>query len=350
MTSANENTRLAGKRVPPESLGEVNQIRCCSSFSYTSVVTTEGISGHRQRYDEIDVSHWTEHGPEPQGSKPKQWLIDPVTGEDWLMKKSTFNTPRDEPEYRKGDDWAERIACGVSRVLGLPAAEVELSVSFRGEERVYGTICRSVLGDKSESLIHGNELLAEQGDDVTDHHRESYTVEAVHKALRACQPPTDTSDDLSTWDVFVGYLVLDALIGNTDRHEENWAVIQSEPDLYLAPTFDHASSLGFLLSDCAREERLSTRDQNFTPEGFADRAKSRFYCRPHPIDVVAAARMLDGRAAEEHWLNQPEGIDDLVAPIWAIPEHRMSEPARHFAERVMRRNWARLTSRSRSLR
>ena len=301
-------------------------------------------------YEEVDVSEWAPHGEELMGSKPKQWLIHPVTGEHWLMKEATFNKPRDEPAYRKGDDWAERIACGVARVLSLPAAEVELSVLSRGDERVYGTICRSVLGGKGGTLIHGNELLANQGDHVADRYRESYTVEAVHRALWDCQPPTGTSEDLSTWDVFVGYLVLDAIIGNTDRHDQNWAVIPSESGRHLAPTFDHASSLGFLLSDCARQGRLSTRDGNRTPEGFADRAKSRFHCKPHPIDVVAAARILDGRAAEEHWLYQPPGIDDLVAPIWAIPEHRMSEPARQFAERVMRRNWARLTSPSHSLR
>ena len=312
-------------------------------------MTTEGISGHRQRYDQIDVSHWTEHGEETQGSKPKQWLIHPNTGEHWLMKEATFNMSGTPREYRKGDDWAERIACGVAGVFGLPVAQVELSVDSRSHKDVYGTICRSVITRKNE-MRPGNTLLKKHDDSAASDDRSWYTVEAVHRVLGDCQPPPGVVSTLSAWGVFVGYLVLDALIGNTDRHEENWAFVGSAPDRYLAPSFDHASSLGFLLSDSAREERLSTRDQNFTPEGFADRAKSRFYCKPHPIDVVAAARMLDGRAAEEHWLNQPEGIDDLVAPIWAIPEHRMSEPARHFAERVMRRNWARLTSRSRSLR
>ena len=312
-------------------------------------MTTEGISGHRQRYDEIDVSGWTPYGEEFLGTKPKQWLIHPVTGEHWLMKEATFNTPRGEPEYRKGDDWAERIACGVAGILGLPVPEVELSVNYRSSRRVYGTICRSVVVKKKETLILGHELFDEQGTFKTSGDRSWYTIDAIHRALGDCQPPPGVVGCLSAWEVFVGYLLLDALIGNTDRHEDNWAVIASESGRQLAPTFDHASSLGFLLSDRAREERLSTRDRNRTPEGFADRAKTRFYCKPHPIDVVAAARMLDGRAAEEHWLNQPQGIEDLVSPIWAIPEHRMSDPARKFAERVMRRNWERLSSPSLSL-
>ena len=302
----------------------------------------EGISVHRPRYDEIDVSRWPLSGEEDLGTKPKRWLINPNTGERWLMKDATFSRPRDGLEYRKGDDWAERIAYAVAVVLGLPAAQVELSVDSRGERAVYGIICRSVLKD-TEALVHGNALLAEQGDFITRRDRQQYTVEAIYRALVNHQPPTSTMGDLSTWEVFVGYLVLDAIVGNTDRHEENWAVIESESGRYLAPTFDHASSLGFLLSEAAKRERLSSRDRNRTPEGYADRAKTPFVGKPHPIAVVHEARILDGGDAADHWLDRPDRTDDLVAPIWAIPEQRMSTSAREFAERVLRHNWGRLT-------
>ena len=258
------------------------------------------------------------------------------------MKYATFSAPRGGPDYRKGDDWAERVANGVARALCLPAAQVELAVDSFGEERVYGTICRSVLRNGSQDLIHGKELLDEQGDHVTDHDRESYTVESIHRALSACQPPTDAVDDLSAWDVFVGYLVLDALIGNTDRHEENWAVIESESGRRLAPTFDHASSLGFQLSDADRQGRISSRDHYRTPEAYADRAQTPFAGKPHPISALTDACALGGEVAVTHWLNQPSGIENLVAPISAIPEDRMSEPAREFAERIMRQNWEQL--------
>ena len=33
----------------------------------------------------------------------------------------------------------------------------------------------------------------------------------------------------SPLDLFVGYLLLDSLIGNTDRHHENWAILQLTP-------------------------------------------------------------------------------------------------------------------------
>lgn len=303
----------------------------------------EGLHEPSPRYVEVDVSEWALSGNEVLGTKPKRWLIKPDTEEEhWLMKDARrLNTAKDGSKYRIGDDWAERIAFGVAGVLGLPAAQVELCVVRKGEEDVYGTICRSVR-KKGEDLVHGNALLAEHGVSVTKDRR-SYTLEAIHRSLEGYGPPTDALHRLSTWDVFVGYLVLDALIGNTDRHAENWTVIRSESGRFLAPTFDHASSLGFQLSDTEKLERMSSKDRNYTPEAFADRAKTKFARKPHPIAAVAEARMLDGADAAAYWLDQPQRIDDLVAPIRAIPEHRMSLPARRFAERVMRRNWARLT-------
>jgi len=58
--------------------------------------------------------------------------------------------------------------------------------------------------------------------------------------------------------VFCGYLVLDAPIANTDRHEENWAVIRGKDAVVrLCASYDHATSLGFNLSD-ERRHQLAT--------------------------------------------------------------------------------------------
>ena len=59
---------------------------------------------------------------------------------------------------------------------------------------------------------------------------------------------------------FAEYLVLDAVIGNTDRHHENWGMLRQRHDLewlqFLAPSFDHASSLGRELVDDRRASLL----------------------------------------------------------------------------------------------
>ncbi len=88
----------------------------------------------------------------------------------------------------------------------------------------------------------------------------------------------------------------------------------------------------------------SLRHRNYTPEGWADRARTRFAGKPHPIEVVEQASEFGGRPAIENWLDRIQRVDDLIAPIWAIPEHRMSAVSKVFAERMLRRNWSRLSS------
>jgi len=47
------------------------------------------------------------------------------------------------------------------------------------------------------------------------------------------------------WDMFV----IDALIGNGDRHLDNWGILSKSGQITFAPIYDCGSSLGALLSD-----------------------------------------------------------------------------------------------------
>lgn len=80
----------------------------------------------------------------------------------------------------------------------------------------------------------------------------------TRQVLAACQPPLSFAGPppFSAYDVFAGYLVFDAWISNQDRHEANWSILHSpDGERYLAPSYDHAASLGSGLDD----EHLSRR-------------------------------------------------------------------------------------------
>jgi hypothetical protein len=158
-------------------------------------------------------------------------------------------------------------------------------------------------------------------------------------------------------DVFTGYLLLDALIGNTDRHHENWAVVQKygveplQPGLYphLAPTYDHASCLGRNEPDAKREERLRTRDKGNSVEAYAERCASALYLHADdrkPLRTIDAFRhaALAAPAAAEAWLARLRGVsdDEIVGLIAAVPTERCSKLAREFAARIVLHNRARL--------
>ena len=49
-------------------------------------------------------------------------------------------------------------------------------------------------------------------------------------------------------DLLVGYLLLDAWLGASDRHDENLEIAISESGYFLCPTFDHGDCLGSKLA------------------------------------------------------------------------------------------------------
>ena len=56
------------------------------------------------------------------------------------------------------------------------------------------------------------------------------------------------------WDMFV----IDALIGNGDRHFGNWGVLEKDGEVKLSPVYDCGSSLGALLDDDEMEASMKT--------------------------------------------------------------------------------------------
>lgn len=191
---------------------------------------------------------------EQLGSKTKFWIR---RGEDrWLFKLARPNT---------GEDWAEKVASEIAKRLVIETAQVELA-EFEGQR---GCLCQSFLkADDSWTLIHGNEVLARLGDydRFKKQQQSDHTFANIVRALAHLKPfPEDVVRDY-VLPRLAQYVVFDALIGNTDRHHENWGLLWSElpslPDvgLEVAPTFDHASSLGRELTVAGCEKHLALKD------------------------------------------------------------------------------------------
>ena len=242
------------------------------------------------------------------GSKRKVWLESPDNA-SYLFKY----VRQDAVGSVYGDDWAEKLAAELARLLGLPAATVDLA--SRGGDP--GVVCRRVNDPAVLELAHGNELLGarESGYDMTlkrEHPR--YTVPVVQGCIRDAGAPAGYAElrDLTAFDVWAGYLVFDAWIANTDRHHENWGVLVDRQDgsRRLAPSFDHGSSLGFNQSPSEhrhqgqRHRRLGALVRSRPEQPLRRKAESRGRRRGSarsrrtrsmaPLDVAAAASRLGG--------------------------------------------------------
>lgn len=223
---------------------------------------------------------------EQLGTKFKFWYADPNLG--WcLFKQARPNT---------GEDWAERITDYLCELLEIPHANYELATwQETPDVNRLGVVSPAILKD-SEQLILGNQLL---GDILTDYGatrnkrggNQQHTVDNVLSRLAGYPPPPASLPAVfaNAAEVFVGYLMLDALIGNADRHDENWACIADSngTNARLAPTYDHASSLGRELNDERRQEMLTTKDRPRTVEGYCASAKIRSALYEHEKDKTA---------------------------------------------------------------
>jgi len=275
---------------------------------------------------------------EQMGTKEKFWFKD-ATDIWWLFKYNRRG---------HGDDWSEKIACEIAGALELDHAHIELATF----ETSRGVASRDFSERGRLPLIHGNELLVrlvnpqypkDQNYRVTEH-----TVESVRHILDQewvipASEYTDAAGITSAMDLFAGYLMLDALIGNTDRHHENWAIILSGRQAWLAPTFDHASSLGFNISDAERIDRM-TPGRNRSVETFADKALSKLYLagadKPLSPLVAFAEATKDRPAARRAWIDRLQRVadNDFWDIIDRVPTERMSKPARDFAFALLRLN------------
>jgi hypothetical protein len=151
-------------------------------------------------------------------------------------------------------------------------------------------------------------------------------------------------------DVFIGYLMLDAWIANQDRHHENWGfVILPEGSLHLAPSYDHASSLGSNEEDKNRHVRLTTKDRGRSIEWYVERARSAFAASStsgRRLSTIAAFRMAGQMSptAAEAWLERLGWISsqEIELIFEQIPRERITPMAVTFARRMLELNRQRL--------
>lgn len=282
-------------------------------------------------YEVLEVDPASIEDIEQLGSKPKFWFY--RGKERWLFKEARGNT---------GEDWAEKAAAEIAPLIGVHAARVELAVA-RGK-RGSATL-NFVDSNAGEVLVHGNELLAGQvlGYDKNKKQKQSdHTLDNIRAAVQKVFPEESAEVILAT---LASYAVLDAVIGNTDRHHENWGVLFSlamavgHGRVRFAPSFDHASSLGRELLDPARERYL----ESGTIRRYMKRGRGGIYHLPedahgaNPLDLVryGVLRFPQYFSASA---KLAAGIDmDQVSHIFeSMPSDRMSVPARRFALEFVR--------------
>ncbi|MCP4696236.1 MAG: phosphatidylinositol kinase [Gammaproteobacteria bacterium] len=296
-------------------------------------------------YPIIEVPEYAEKATESLGTKRKFWYSD----KSRLFKASTPRT---------GEHWGEKAACELCALLGLPHAHYELA-AWKG---LPGVVSANIVPPKGR-LVLGNELLAKVTPDYpakTTRGVVEHNLQRIHALMEHAAPAWSLPPDWQAvpgiakpFELFVGYLLLDAWIANQDRHHENWGVIVTgNKQIYLAPTFDHAACLGQNESDEKRRRRLDTRDKNYHIEHYVTKAISAFYDTPavpsnkplNTVDAFSKASALCPEAGRA-WLAalariSPEQYQEIFTRL--PPACGISGTAVKFAVTMLKLNHARL--------
>lgn len=176
-----------------------------------------------------DFSFWTEYEDAVEGSgrSEKLWLMNPDTGQIGLFKfKKDIETT---------DHVSECIAHDLAELIDFPCARFEIG-SYKGRE---GSMSYNIITHEGMTLIEGiycislmyHDFDAELLMDVEK--QQKYSLDMIKTAL----------EPLGLFNDFLPILVFDFLIGNTDRHQSNWALILEKGLLSISPLYDNSSSL-----------------------------------------------------------------------------------------------------------
>ena len=273
---------------------------------------------------------------EDMGTKTKFWYRGPDDGVNWLFKY---------PRPDTGEHWAEKVAEEVASVLGIRHAKVELA-QFEGNR---GSVTES-FARGGRALYHGNQVLewtVGGYDPKKKFHQSQHTLTNIFAGMDHVFEKSEAASRAKR--TLAEYAVLDALIGNTDRHHENWGLLLRRQDYslrgFVALSFDHASSLGRELPDDDRDRFLEENRVG----GYAEKGRGAIYWSedeqrgPSPLELVRRAARDYSDLFYPVLLKLAEIDENVFSKIVErIPPDWMTSLAREFAVKLLCYNYRQL--------
>lgn len=174
----------------------------------------------------IDFSNYLLSNKYYGGSEKKLGII--VDGNDYMLKfqkKTAFGF--------RNNCISEFIGSRIFGILGFEVQDTYLG-TYKGEQVV---ACRNFITN-GRQFVPFNDI----GESTIEHDKESYQYdyEDIMEMLRDNTKLTNVNETITMfWRVYV----VDAFLGNFDRHGSNWGFLKQNNMYTLAPVFDNGSSL-----------------------------------------------------------------------------------------------------------
>ncbi|GHS96568.1 hypothetical protein FACS189421_01850 [Bacteroidia bacterium] len=168
----------------------------------------------------IDVSKWKrERHVHTSGTRNKNILTSNKNANKYYFKKSLLKPNKDY----KYEFWSEVIASQVGEFLGFDV--VHYDVAFF--EKEIGCISKSVIDWNNEELTEGYAFIIEKYPNFQYDFKKTHSFQKIITSLKTLELEHCIRN-------VIDMIIFDAIIGNTDRHSENWAVILSNKEVIEA--------------------------------------------------------------------------------------------------------------------
>lgn len=182
--------------------------------------------------DTIDFSKYELSGKYYGGSERKLGIV--IDGDEYMLKfqkQTAFG--------KRNNHISEFIGSHIFELCGFLTHKTYLG--FRDGQQVVACKDFNVFG---KQFVPFNDV----GESTLDQDKETYQYdyEDIMQMLRDNSKLTNVDETISTfWEIYI----LDAFLGNFDRHGSNWGFIKENNRYMLAPVFDNGSSLFSNLTD-----------------------------------------------------------------------------------------------------
>ena len=284
----------------------------------------------------MDYSDYPLSGRYYGGTEKKIGVL--VDGSEFMLKfqkRTAFG-------YRN-NHICEDIGSHVFEQLGFTSQETYLGV-WRDEQVV---ACKDFI-PAGEQFVPFNDV----GESTLDQDREryQYEYEDIMMMLRDNSKLTQVEETIQAfWEMFL----VDALLGNFDRHGGNWGFLKRENAYRLAPVFDNGSCLYPNLTDetemrrvMSSEEETSKRVYTFpTSQVKLDGRKSSYFEVIHSLRFEACNRALEAVYARTNMAEIGRLIDEIP-----LLSHTQKDFYKHMIksryELILARSYERMTGHS----